>query len=79
MNRRLLMNKSYSEAEIDTLLNALTTGSIDDAGLKSSVATGTMRQKDIDMLVTVVTELQKYKEIGTVEECARYKEIALKK
>lgn len=70
------MAKTYSEDEINTLLDALTTGEIDDAGLKSSVNTGVMRQKDIDMLVSVIVELQKYKEIGTPEECAEYKRIA---
>jgi hypothetical protein len=68
-----------NEEEINTLLDALSTGAIDDAGLKSSVSGATMRQKDIDLLVGVIQELQEYQKIGTVKECEEYKRIALAK
>lgn len=71
------MRQEFSKDEINTLLDALTSGEIDDVGLKSSVATGNMRQKDIDLLVSVILELQKYHEIGTPEECLAYKKKAL--
>ena len=71
------MRKDYSSDEINTLLDALTTGEIDDAGLKSSVNNACMKQRDIDMLVVLIQELQRYHEIGTPEECAEYKKKAL--
>lgn len=71
------MRQEFSTDEINTLLDALTTGEIDDAGLKSSVSTGCMKQKDIDMLVDMIQELQRYRAIGSPEECADYKKKAL--
>lgn len=71
------MGNNYSEDEINTLLDALKTGEIDDAGLKSTQAAGVMRQKDIDLLVNMIQELQEYKAIGTPAECAEYKKKAL--
>lgn len=72
------MRTDFSKEEINTLLDALTTGEIDDAGLKSTgVSTGTMKQKDIDMLVSLIQELQRYHLIGTPEECEEYKKKAL--
>lgn len=69
--------RDYNKEDINTLLDALTSGEIDDAGLKSSVAGGSMKQNDIDMLVGLIQELQKYHEIGTPEECIEYKKKAL--
>lgn len=71
------MGNNYSEDEISTLLDALRTSEIDDAGLKSTPATSNMRQKDIDLLVSLIQQLQIYKEIGTPEECMEYKKKAL--
>ena len=70
------MRTDLSTEEINTLLDALTTGEIDDAGLKSQNSTS-MKQKDIDLLVSMIQELQRYHEIGTPEECAEYKKKAL--
>ena len=70
------MRTNLSTDEINTLLDALTTGEIDDAGLKSQNSTS-MKQKDIDLLVSMIQELQRYHEIGTPEECAEYKKKAL--
>ena len=36
-----------------------------------------MRQSDIDYLVSLLQELEKYRAIGTPEECAEYKKKAL--
>lgn len=71
------MGNNYSEQDINTLLDALKTGEIDDAGLKSSPSTSNMRQKDIDLLVDLIQQLQIYKSIGTPEECMEYKKKAL--
>jgi len=72
------MRTDFSKEEINTLLDALTSGEIDDAGLKSSsAAVSNMKQKDIDMLVDLIQELQKYHAIGTPEECEEYKKKAL--
>lgn len=71
------MNNNYTDSEINTLLDALRTSEIDDGGLKSTPATSNMRQKDIDLLVDLIQQLQVYKAIGTPEECAEYKKKAL--
>ena len=71
------MRTDFSKEEISTLLDALSTGEIDDAGLKGTPSMACMRQKDIDMLIDLIQELQKYHEIGTPEECAEYKKKAL--
>ncbi|OQA22340.1 MAG: hypothetical protein BWY61_01648 [Firmicutes bacterium ADurb.Bin354] len=36
-----------------------------------------MRQTDIDFLVSLLQELERYREIGTPEECEEYKRKAL--
>lgn len=71
------MGRQFSEDDINTILDALRTGEIDDAGLKSTPITGCMKQNDIDLLVGVVQELQRYREVGTPEECMEYKKKAL--
>ena len=71
------MREEFSKDEINTLLDALTQGEIDDAGLKSAPIGASMKQKDIDMLVNMIQELQRYHEIGTPEECMEYKKKAL--
>jgi len=71
--------RRFNEEDINTLLDALSTGEIDDAGLKSSVNSTCMRQKDVDMLVDLIQELQAYHKIGTVKECEEYKKAALSK
>lgn len=70
--------KRFNEEDINTLLDALSTGEIDDVGLKSAGAS-CMRQKDVDMLVNLIQEIQRYQKVGTVEECEEYKRIALGK
>lgn len=76
--RGTCMNNEFSKEEINTLLDALTKGEIDDVGLKSSgMSNQIMKQKDIDMLIAMIQELQQYHEIGTPEECAEYKKKAL--
>ena len=67
----------YSEEEISALLDALTSGEIDDVGIKASGNGGSMKQQDIDKLVLIIQELQRYHEIGTPEECEAYKKKAL--
>lgn len=71
------MGNNYSEDEISTLLDTLRTSEIDDAGLKATPSTSNMRQKDIDLLVGLIQQLQVYKSIGTPEECMEYKKKAL--
>lgn len=71
------MGNVYSEEEINTLLDALTSGQIDDVGLKSNPSSANMKQKDIDLLVSMIIEVQQYREIGTIEECKQYKVKAL--
>ncbi|HOO80195.1 MAG TPA: hypothetical protein PLZ77_09960 [Lachnospiraceae bacterium] len=71
------MENNYTSEEIKTLLDALTTGEIDDVGLKSAPATTVMRQQDIDLLVNLIMQLQVYQKIGTPEECQMYKKKAL--
>lgn len=73
------MRNELTKDEINTLLDALTEGQIDDVGLmasRDSLAMN-MKQKDIDSLVSLIIEVQQYREIGTVEECRKYKEKAL--
>ncbi len=70
------MRQEYSKAEINTLLDALSLGEIDDTGLKSSQINASMKQKDVDMLIVLIQELQRYHEIGTPEECMEYKKKA---
>lgn len=70
------MREELSKDEINVLLDALTSGEIDDAGIKSTSGPN-MKQKDIDLLVGVIQELQRYHEIGTPEECMEYKKKAL--
>lgn len=70
------MREELSKDEINVLLDALTTGEIDDAGIKSTSGTS-MKQKDIDLLVSLIQELQIYHEIGTPAECMEYKKKAL--
>ena len=71
------MGNVYSEEEINTLLDALKTGEIDDGGLRAASSSANMKQKDIDLLVSMIVEVQQYREIGTIEECRQYKEKAL--
>ena len=72
------MNNEFSKEEINTLLDGLTKVEIDDVGLKSSgMYNKIMKQKDINMLIAMIQELQQYHEIGTPEECAEYKKKAL--
>lgn len=71
------MGNMYSEEEITTLLDVLMTSEIDDAGLKSSQGSSSMKQKDIDLLVNLIQKLQQYQAIGTPEECMEYKKKAL--
>ena len=72
------MNNEFSKEEINTWLDALTKGEIDDVGLRSSgMSNQIMKQKDIDMLIAMIQELQQYHAIGTPEECAEYKKKAL--
>ena len=67
-----MANADFSKDEINTLLDSLTAEN-DDGGSKSTMGLGCMKQKDIDMLVSLIQELQRYHEIGTPEECEEYK------
>ena len=73
------MNNRFSENEINTILDTLMTGDIADNGLGTAGSSSNMKQKDIDLLVNLIQELQKYRDIGTPEECAQYKKIAQSK
>lgn len=71
------MRQEYSKDEINSLLDALTGGEIDDGGVKLETSGASMKQKDVDFLVTLIQELQAYHQIGTIEECKEYKKKAL--
>ncbi|MCR5249349.1 MAG: hypothetical protein K6E50_01940 [Lachnospiraceae bacterium] len=62
--------------ELKNLMDSLSIGDEGTSGLKSS-ASSVMRQKDVDFLVSLLQELQTYREIGTPEECREYKKKAL--
>lgn len=72
-----MSKKEYNDDEIRALLDALKEGEIEDVGIKSPVGIGSMKQNDIDKLVMIIQELQRYHEIGTPEECEEYKKKAL--
>ena len=62
----------------DELKILMYTLSIGDEGAGVLQSTNTvMRQKDVDFLVSLLQELQEYREIGTPEECREYKKKAL--
>ena len=61
--------------ELKILMDTLSIGD-EGAGVLQSANT-VMRQKDIDYLVSLLQELQEYREIGTAEECREYKKTAL--
>ena len=67
------MGNGAGEEALKTLMDTL--ASSDEGSL--AAANQVMRQTDIDYLVSLLQELQKYKEIGTPEECAEYKRKAL--
>lgn len=71
------MRQEYTLDEINSLLDTLTSGEIDDKGINIADSGASMKQKDIDFLVKLIQELQAYHEIGTVEECKEYKKKAL--
>lgn len=60
-------------SDIRNLMDTLTSG--DDS--TGAVAGQVMRQSDIDYLVSLLQELEKYRAIGTPEECAEYKKKAI--
>ena len=61
--------------ELKILMDSLSIGD-EGAGVVTSANT-VMRQKDVDYLVSLLQELQAYREIGTPEECREYKNKAL--
>lgn len=61
--------------ELKILMDSLAIGD-EGAGVVQS-ASSVMRQKDVDYLVSLLQELQAYREIGTPEECREYKNKAL--
>ena len=61
--------------ELKILMDTLSIGD-DGAGVLQSSNT-VMRQKDVDYLVSLLQELQEYREIGTPAECREYKKKAL--
>ncbi|MBP5608519.1 MAG: hypothetical protein J6X66_09680 [Lachnospiraceae bacterium] len=61
--------------ELRMLMDSLAIGD-EGAGVVQS-ASSVMRQKDVDYLVSLLQELQAYREIGTPEECREYKQKAL--
>ena len=61
--------------ELKILMDSLAIGD-EGAGVVQS-ANSVMRQKDVDYLVSLLQELQAYREIGTPEECREYKNKAL--
>ena len=67
------MGNGAGEEALKSLMDTL--ASSDESSL--ATANQVMRQSDIDYLVRLLQELQKYKEIGTPEECAEYKRKAL--
>jgi len=67
------MGNGAGEEALKSLMDTL--ASSDDGSLAN--ANQVMRQADIDYLVSLLQELQRYKEIGTPEECAEYKRKAL--
>jgi hypothetical protein len=60
-------------SDIRNLMDTLTSGD-DSVG---AAASQVMRQSDIDYLVSLLQELEKYRAIGTPEECAEYKKKAI--
>ena len=61
--------------DLKILMDSLSIGD-EGAGILQS-NNGVMRQKDVDYLVSLLQELQSYREIGTPEECREYKKKAL--
>ncbi|MBQ9867699.1 MAG: hypothetical protein IJM34_11845 [Lachnospiraceae bacterium] len=61
--------------DLKVLMDSLAIG--DEGAGVLQTASSVMRQKDVDYLVSLLQELQAYREIGTPEECAEYKKKAL--
>ncbi len=61
--------------DLKILMDSLSIGD-EGAGILQS-NNGVMRQTDVDYLVSLLQELQSYREIGTPEECREYKKKAL--
>ncbi len=66
---------SDTKDELRILMDSLAIG--DEGAGVVQTASSVMRQKDVDYLVSLLQELQAYREIGTPEECREYKQKAL--
>jgi len=71
--RGAVMGRENNTDAIKNLMDTLSSG--DESTFSS--ANQVMRQTDIDFLVSLLQELERYREIGTPEECEEYKRKAL--
>ncbi|MBR4207839.1 MAG: hypothetical protein K5987_06250 [Lachnospiraceae bacterium] len=65
------------EGNISDIKNLMDTLVSSDEGSYSSSSNQVMKQSDIDYLVGLLQELERYRKIGTPEQCEEYKKKAL--